>query len=201
MDSQVTCAGIVLAGGESRRFGSPKAIAKWNNKTFIEYSIASLKAHTDKILIITREELLANLMGFSSRSVRVLKDVPRYQGKGPLAGLYTGMISQRADYYLVIPCDMPLMSCIMYRKWLAVAQEGNYDCVIPVLNGKIFPLNGVYKITCLPDITSCLHENTFKVLKLLQRKNTSYLEVEKDEEHFFKNVNTTEELEKMIEGK
>ncbi|MFE1243924.1 molybdenum cofactor guanylyltransferase [Fictibacillus sp. NPDC058756] len=200
MDSQVICAGIVLAGGESRRFGSPKAIAKWNNRTFIEYSIESLTPHVDKILVITREELLISLTKYSSKFIRILEDASRYKGKGPLAGIYTGMISQKADYYLVTPCDMPLMNSSMYRKWLTAAQEGEYDCVIPVLNGKIYPLNGVYKITCLPEIASCLQENIYKVLKLLQRKNTKYIEVEDEEEHFFKNVNTTNELNGIIEG-
>ncbi|WP_083207793.1 molybdenum cofactor guanylyltransferase [Fictibacillus arsenicus] len=199
MDSQLMCAGIVLAGGESRRFGSPKALAEWNNRTFIEYSIESLSPFADKILVITREELLTPLTKNSSMHIRILKDAPRYKGKGPLAGIYTGMISQKADYYLVTPCDMPLMSSSMYGKWLAAAREGEYDCVIPVLNGKIYPLNGVYKRTCLPDITSCLQENIYKVLKLLQRKNTQYIEVNKEEEHFFKNVNTTNELNRIIE--
>lgn len=200
MDSQVICAGIVLAGGESRRFGSPKAIAMWNNKTFIEYSIESLMPHADKILVITREELLTTLTKNSSKFIRILEDVPRYQGKGPLAGIYTGMISQRADYYLITPCDMPLMSSSMFKKWLTAAQEGEYDCVIPVLNGKIYPLNGVYKKTCLPDIAFCLQENIYKVLELLERKNTKYIEVEKEEELFFKNVNTPNELIGIIEG-
>lgn len=200
MDSQVIRAGIVLAGGESRRFGSPKAIAKWNNRTFIEYAIESLTPHADKILVITREELLTSLTINSPKSIRILEDVPRYKGKGPLAGIYTGMISQKADYYLVTPCDMPLMSSRMYGKWLTAAQEGEYDCVIPVLNGKIYPLNGVYKKTCLPDIAFCLQENIYKVLKLLQRKNTKYIEVEEEEEHFFKNVNTPNELIGIIEG-
>ncbi|OOE09890.1 molybdenum cofactor guanylyltransferase [Fictibacillus arsenicus] len=200
MDSQVICAGIVLAGGESRRFGSPKAIAMWNNKTFIEYSIESLTPHADKILVITREELLTTLTKDSSKFIRIFEDVPRYKGKGPLAGIYTGMISQKADYYLVTPCDMPLMSSSMYQKWLTAAQEGEYDCVIPVLNGKIYPLNGVYKKTCLPDIDFCLQEHNYKVLKLLQRKNTKYIEVEEEEEHYFKNVNTPNELIGIIEG-
>ncbi|WP_226535173.1 molybdenum cofactor guanylyltransferase [Fictibacillus halophilus] len=199
MDSSVICAGIVLAGGESRRFGSPKALAEWNNKTFVEYSVESLTPYTDVILVISREELRYTLTKNSSKSIRILEDVPRYKGKGPLAGIYTGMISQKADYYLIAPCDMPLMSSSMYRKWLTAAQEGEYDCVIPVLNEKIYPLNGVYKKTCLPDITSCLQENIFKVLKLLQKKNTKYIEVEEEEEHFFKNVNTTNELIGIIE--
>jgi molybdenum cofactor guanylyltransferase len=200
MGNKLICAGIVLAGGESRRFGSPKALAEWKSKTFIELSIESLAPHTDNILVVTREELMKPLHKYRSPQIRILEDVDRFKGKGPLAGIYTAMISSRADYYLVSPCDMPLMKSSMYEKWLTAAQAEEYDCVIPILDGKIFPLNGVYNKTCLPDITYCLQKNAYKVVKLLQRKKTKYIEVIKDEKSYFENVNTPQELISIIAG-
>jgi molybdenum cofactor guanylyltransferase len=194
MGNQVKCAGIVLAGGESQRFGSPKALAEWKGRTFIDYSIKSLAPFADNIIVVTREELLKPLTRYSSQNIRILTDATRFKSKGPLAGIYTAMISQKADYYLVSPCDMPLMNSSMYKMWLAHVQEEDYGCVIPVLDGRIYPLNGVYNKTCLPDITLCLHKNIYKVLKLLQRKNTKYIEVQKEERHLFRNVNTPNEL-------
>jgi molybdenum cofactor guanylyltransferase len=201
MGNKLICAGIVLAGGESRRFGSPKALAVWKGKTFIEHSIESLAPHTVNILVVTREELMKPLNKFRSPQIRILEDVDRFKGNGPLAGIYTAMISHKADYYLVSPCDMPLMSSSMYEKWLTAAQVEEYDCVIPILDGKIFPLNGVYNKTCLPDIIYCLQKNVYKVVKLLQRKKTKYIEVNKDEERYFENVNTPQELIGILEGK
>lgn len=194
MGNKLNCSGIILAGGESRRFGSAKALAEFEDKTFIEYSIESLAPFTDEILIVTREELKKPLTKFSSHQVRILTDADRYKGKGPLAGIYTGMLNNKSEYYLVSPCDMPLMNSKMYVKWLEAAQKNNFDCVIPVLNGKIYPLNGVYKITCMADIISCLRSDVYKVLKLLERKKTKYMKVCRDEEPYFKNVNTPNEL-------
>lgn len=194
MDDNISCAGIVLAGGKSSRFGSPKALAEWNGKLFIERSIETLIPFTDTILVVTRDEMIGQLNRYKSDQVQVISDIARFKGKGPLAGFYSAMIRKKADFYIVSPCDMPLMDSVMYKKWLKFAEENDYDCVIPILNKKIYPLNGVYKKSCLPEIASCLRNNNYKVLKLLDRKNTFYMEVTKNEAAYFKNVNTPEEL-------
>ena len=43
------CAGIVLAGGMSSRFGEPKALASWQGSTFIEHILKVMKAAFKKL--------------------------------------------------------------------------------------------------------------------------------------------------------
>ncbi|MBY6035499.1 molybdenum cofactor guanylyltransferase [Fictibacillus nanhaiensis] len=194
MDNQVSRAGIILAGGASRRFGSPKAIARWEGKTFIERAIDTLTPFCDTILVVAHHELMSELNQYSSKQVQIICDDPHFTGKGPLAGMYSGMTKVKADYYLVSPCDMPLMSSEMYQKWLDAAIDEEYECVVPVLNGKIYPLNGIYTYSCLLDITFCLQKDIYKVLDLLNRKRTYFIKADKDDEAYFKNVNTVEDL-------
>ena len=50
--------GIVLAGGLSRRFGSPKAFARIGNEYFYELAIEALEPHCEEVIVVTRPELL-----------------------------------------------------------------------------------------------------------------------------------------------
>ena len=50
--------GIVLAGGLSRRFGSPKAFAKLGDRYFYEIAKTALEVHCDEVIVVTRQELL-----------------------------------------------------------------------------------------------------------------------------------------------
>ncbi len=198
MDKQLSCVGVVIAGGESQRFGSPKVLAKWNTKTFFERSMDSIAPLSDGLVAVVGEEWMEALHPYNSYNAEIITDVDSFKGKGPLAGIYSAMIKRKADYYLISPCDMPRMSSSMYEKWLKVAMtHPEYDCVVPAWKGKVYPLNGVYKRTCLPEIETCLKNKTYKVLRLLERKNTFYIEVCEGEEHFFNNVNTKEELLKL----
>ncbi|WNB93540.1 molybdenum cofactor guanylyltransferase [Bacillus sp. NEB1478] len=197
MSEQLITAGIVLAGGASRRFGSPKALAQLHGKPFIAVSIEMLSAVTDSVIVITREELIQDIKHIDSSSVKealIITDVDRFKEKGPLAGIYSAMIRKKADFYLVVPCDMPLMVSDMYQKWLEFAISHEYDCVIPVVNGKVYPLNGIYKHTCLREIFLSLSSKSYKVMEVLDRVNTFYMEVEKKDEKFFINVNTKKQL-------
>ncbi|WP_137788889.1 molybdenum cofactor guanylyltransferase [Bacillus sp. E(2018)] len=195
MDCRLKVIGVVLAGGESRRFGSPKLFAKWGDATFFEKALKTITPYSDECVAVVREEWIERLEENHSHAAELISDVETFKGKGPLAGIYSAMMRKKGDYYLITPCDMPRMSSAMYNKWLAFAFEyPTYDCIVPVLNGKVYPLNGVYKRSCLHEMKENLMKNNLKVLCLLNRKNTKYLEVQKEEAHFFENVNTKEDL-------
>jgi molybdenum cofactor guanylyltransferase len=195
MDHKLKVIGVVLAGGESRRFGSPKLFAEWGNVTFFENTLNTIAPYTDERVAVVRKEWIESLERKHSQAVEIISDVESFKGKGPLAGIYSAMMTKKGDYYLIAPCDMPRMSSDMYKKWLKSAFEHPmYDCIVPVLNGKVYPLNGIYKKTCLLEIKENLMKDNLKVLSLLSRKNTKYIEVQKEEAHFFENVNTKEDL-------
>lgn len=97
--------GILLAGGLSRRFGSPKAFAEIEGVYFYEKANEALAAACDEIIIVTREELLPAF----PEELDVVTDLPLVAGKGPLAGICTAMKLRPASKYMVLPCDMPFI--------------------------------------------------------------------------------------------
>jgi len=46
--------GAVLAGGQSSRFGSDKALAALGGRTLLERAVASLETHCDGVIVVGR---------------------------------------------------------------------------------------------------------------------------------------------------
>lgn len=185
-------AGIVLAGGKSRRFGKDKALYMFNNRTFFEHALYNLKAVSDVTAVIGR----ANQRNEASL---YLTDDEVYREKGPLAGLYTAMKEVKADWYLVIACDMPLVDQEILTEIL-LNRTDNHEAVIPVIHGKIHPLIALYRQTVLPEVESLLAKGNLKMMSLIEKIDAVYL----DESHFkdsnrFANINQMEDLKILRE--
>ena len=76
MTSQARILGAVLAGGQSSRFGSDKALAVLNGRTLLELALARLGAWCADVVLVGR----------AAASVRCIPDWPR-PGMGPLGGV------------------------------------------------------------------------------------------------------------------
>ncbi|MEI9849843.1 MAG: molybdenum cofactor guanylyltransferase [Sphingomonas sp.] len=89
--------GAVLAGGQSRRFGSDKALALLDGRSLIEHAIAALAAQVDAVIVCGRE------WG------DWVPDRPE-PGLGPLGGINAALHAAAArgfDAVLTVPCDVP----------------------------------------------------------------------------------------------
>lgn len=93
--------GVVLVGGESRRFGSNKALFEIDG-------IAMARVIADKLY--AAEIPLVFVVGGSPESAALL-GLPvfgdEYPGEGPLGGLITAMRRVSTEYLFVLPCDVP----------------------------------------------------------------------------------------------
>lgn len=72
--------GVVLAGGQSSRFGSDKADARLGSSTLLELTVDQLRAICDDVVVAGRDRA----------NVPVLADWPR-PGMGPLGGIAAGL--------------------------------------------------------------------------------------------------------------
>ena len=91
---------VVLAGGESRRFGSDKLVARLDSRTLLEHALDGIPADTP-VAVIGPERRL-------SRAVTFLREDP--PGGGPAAGLIAGLhwaLDQRATVIATLPGDAP----------------------------------------------------------------------------------------------
>lgn len=91
--------GAVLAGGESRRFGSDKALALLDGRPLIEHVVAALAAQVDAVIVCGRE------WG------DWVPDRPA-PGLGPLGGINAALhaaVERGYDAVLTAPCDVPVL--------------------------------------------------------------------------------------------
>ncbi|WP_227762269.1 molybdenum cofactor guanylyltransferase [Zhaonella formicivorans] len=146
--------GIVLAGGKSSRMKSNKSFLRLNGRTFIETIINVLKPiFKDNIIVITNEPEL-----YSFLNVKLESDL--FKDKGPLAGIYTGLMVSPSHHNFFIACDMPFVSDKAIR--FIIEQKANWDAVVPVIGGYIEPLYGIYSKNCIEPIKDCLVKNWLK---------------------------------------
>lgn len=115
--------GILLVGGASRRFGSPKALARFAGQTLAERAWGLLGEVCAERVAVGRLDGLP---------FPALKD----EGTGPVAAIAAGLRSAAHDVAVVIPVDMPLLTPDALRllagacRDAAAAQEGPLPCAI-----------------------------------------------------------------------
>ena len=94
--------GILLVGGASRRFGSPKALARLGGETLAE--------RTWRVLGEAFDERLA--LGKTSDELQlpfpILDDGSAV--RAPIAGIVAGLRAARNDICVFLPVDCPLLS-------------------------------------------------------------------------------------------
>jgi len=115
--------GILLVGGASRRFGSPKALARFEGETLAERAWRLLGEACDERVAVGRLDGLA---------FPALED----NGTGPVAAIAAGLRGAVHDVAVVVPVDMPLLTADALGlladacRDAAVAQAGPLPCAV-----------------------------------------------------------------------
>jgi len=188
---------IILAGGRSLRLGRSKALEVINGKALIERVIERLRPVTERVLIVTSQEQ-ADLLGIPG--AEVLTDV--YPGKGPLGGIYTGLLASESSHSIAVACDMPFLNTGLLRHMVELSR--GFDVVVPRRENKVIePLHAVYSRSCLEIMKMRLENNQLSIIPFLSEVRVRYVE-EAECRRFdpellsFFNINQQSDLEKAI---
>lgn len=139
-------AGVILAGGESRRMGRPKALLPIANATLIETVVARVREACSTVLLVTNTPEAYRQLGIPM----VSDALPERRS---LVGIYSGLLRTDGPAF-VCACDMPFLNPGLIRH-LGALIEG-VDAVIPRHDGEYEPLHAVYTPACLDPIRRCL---------------------------------------------
>lgn len=202
---------IILAGGKSRRMGGDnKAFVKYHELTLLEHALLKAEKFSE-VLIVSSDDNFDDYISWlnedSSRlplhlksKIRVVKD--EVKEKGPLGGIYTGLMHSKHDRSVVMPVDTPLLP-EEYFDFLLSKSEA-YDGVTAKVNGYMQPACAVYNRSVKEKIGRLIEVDTLSL-----RKAIGFLDVLVIDEpdliscglrvHQFTNVNSMDELRRLLD--
>ena len=187
---------VVLAGGLSRRLGRDKAVEPLGGEPLIRRVLSHVAQVTDETVVVVNDAARASDLPLDGD---VVTAVDRYPGAGSLGGIFTGLEAARADWALVVACDMPFLNVPLLRRILSL--RAGRDAVVPVIEGRPEPTHAVYSRRCLPHIERRLQANDLKISRFFENVAVEYLpqsaidEYDPDHHSFF-NINTEQDLQR-----
>lgn len=189
MQNKVT--GVVLAGGLSTRMGRDKALLSWGDTDFLHIVLNKLAPVCAELIVVS------NLPRRLDPAVRVVPDL--FLQCGPLAGIHAGLTAAANEYIFVAACDMPFLNTEAAAYMIAAGQA--YDAAVPRVDGRLHPLHGLYRQTCLPVAAAMLEQGRFKVAELLYQiklREISETEITRFDRELktLKNINTEDDYKR-----
>jgi len=134
---------LLLAGGQSRRFGYDKARVPLNNQTLLQHVYNVVQAVTPHVLLSIRADGDPYFDLLPPTIPRLTDPLPQV---GPLAGLVAGLRAATTPWLLAVACDLPgltpeALSCLLK------ARTAQNDAVVPITpNGQRHPLCALYYV-------------------------------------------------------
>jgi molybdopterin-guanine dinucleotide biosynthesis protein A len=125
--------GVLLVGGASRRFGSPKALARVGGDTLGERAWRALAWCDERIALGKAADRLPLPFPLLDDGV---------EARAPLAGVVGGLRAASNDVCVFLPVDCPLVTEAMLRR----LADACADAAVPQTG----PLPGAYRASALP---------------------------------------------------
>jgi molybdopterin-guanine dinucleotide biosynthesis protein A len=169
--------GVLLVGGESRRFGSPKALAALDGETLGERAWGVLNEAFERVMAVGKEgdALPLPFPVFDDGS----------DERAAIVGVAASLRLAETDLCVVLPTDMPFVSVELLQA-LAEAAAG-VDAAI-VQTG---PLPGAYRRSVLPILERRIAAGELGLRDALADLETCVVDADPAE---LRNVNTPEDL-------
>jgi molybdopterin-guanine dinucleotide biosynthesis protein A len=163
----VSCAGIVLLGGNSLRMGRPKATLPFGPEP-MGVRVARVVGTVAQPVIV----VAAVGQHFPEFPFEVCHVRDRRPGRGPVEGLAAGLraAADHADRAFVAGCDLPLLTPAFIRRMIELS--AGFDVCLPYVEGRHEPLAAVYRVGVLPEIEDLLRGDKVRFVSLLDRVRT-----------------------------
>jgi molybdenum cofactor guanylyltransferase len=169
--------GVLLVGGASTRFGSPKALARLGGRTLAEIGWAALAFCDERLAVGKHEDALELPFGVLDDGTGV---------RAPIAGVVAGLRAATHDRCVVLPVDTPSVTPAALD---ALAAAGG-DVAVPQTG----PLPGAYSRSALPVLERRLAAGELALRAALAELDVRAVMIDP---HLLANVNTPDDLARL----
>ena len=170
--------GVLLVGGASTRFGSPKALAPLAGETLATRAWRALgEACDERIAVGKRKDAL-------QLPFELLDDGSEI--RAALAGVVAGLRAASSELAVVLPVDTPLVTPSLLRKLAAACAEAAVT--------QTGPLPAAFARAALPVLERRLHEGRLALHEALEELETRRITVDAA---LLTNVNTPDDLRSL----
>lgn len=190
-------AGIVLAGGRSRRMGRDKASLEWEGRPMLDVIAESIGQRCSPVLVAASasSQAFAELAPDSELTWVTDEQV----GTGPLGGIVAALTAAKdagAAAAFVCATDLPLVSADLIDELLR-ALTGSPDVVIAHEGGRDHPLSGIYRVRALPVLEELVAQGELLMTNALDAVVTHRVGV--SDPRWLTNVDAPEDLHRLRE--
>jgi molybdenum cofactor guanylyltransferase len=169
--------GILLVGGASTRFGSPKALAGLEGRTLAEIGWDALAFCAERLAVGKAGDALQLPFPVLDDEVDV---------RAPIAGVVAGLRAASNELCLVLPVDTPRVTPAM----LGALADACADAAVPQTG----PLPGAYRRSALPALEAALASGELSLRSALAGLDVHVVELDDDR---LANVNTADDLRRL----
>ena len=169
--------GILLVGGASTRFGSPKALARVDGRTLAEIGWETLAFCDERIAVGKAADGLALPFPLLDDGSDV---------RAPIAGVVAGLRAAANEACVVLPVDTPRVTPAV----LVDLAAASADVAVPQTG----PLPGAYRRGALPALEAALADGRLSLREALAGLDRLVVEIDPA---LLVNVNTPDELARI----
>ncbi|WP_374965737.1 molybdenum cofactor guanylyltransferase [Lysinibacillus sp. RS5] len=189
-------AGVVLAGGQSSRYGQPKMFELFAGQPLYKQSLIALQKNQLQPLIIATNASLQSK--FVEEKVQWIIEKQPHQG--PLFALQNIMTNfPDVEWFFVVASDMPFIHADFIQTMLTFIDD-RYDAIIPKQDSRLQPLAALYRRSALPIANQLVQQNKRSMKVLLEQLQVCYVPFEEESSTFI-NINSQQDWHQTFERK
>ncbi len=188
----VACTGVILAGGQNKRFdGQNKAFIRVGKRRIVDRLLDVYTQLFDQIVLVTNDPA-----AYMDVNALIVSD--HYTRRSSLNGLHAGLFAAAHEYAFFAACDTPFIKKELVHCVLAHI-ERKVDIFIPQTAAGYEPMFAVYRKTCLPVMAWQLEHDKLKIQGLFRKLRVKTIpeadlrQIDQELISFF-NINTPEDL-------
>lgn len=181
--------GLVLAGGESRRMGRDKAVLDLHGRSQLDWAFDLLARHCARVFVSVRPGQVADPARAAYPTI-----VDQHTGAGPIAGIAAALAAHPDAAWLVVACDLPLLSDATLDTLVAARGREPVTAFRSVHDGLPEPLCAIYEPSNRAGIEAAIASGTYCPRKYIIRSAVPLLD--QTDPVSLDNVNTPDDLDR-----